>query len=81
MVYQPYFSQPPGTYLSYPYGQVDFDFQQTNGQFICGGNILPFRFVTLEETGTIRQSIVGDWPIAVSPQNTQTYATPYAGTR
>lgn len=80
MVYQPFFLQPPGTYLSYPYGQVDFDFQQPNGQFLCGGNIRPFRFVTLEDAGTIRQSISGDWPIAVSPQNTQTYATPYAGT-
>lgn len=80
MAWQPYYSGFGPYQSTYPYGQIDFDFQQPDGQFICSGNILPFRFVTLDETGGIRQSVAGDWPLAVAPQNTQAYNTPYAGT-
>lgn len=79
MAYQPFYGPAPyGQW--YPYDQNDFDFQQPNHSFVCSGNILPFRFVTLEDAGTIRQSVSGDWPIAIGPQNTQAANTIYAGT-
>jgi len=79
VVFQPSYGLPPYG-VSYPYGQFDFDFQQSNRAFVCSGNILPFRFVTLDDAGTVRQSVADEWPIAVAQQNTQSAGTVYAGT-
>jgi hypothetical protein len=78
--------QPPGygfgAYIStYPYGQVPFDFQQPNDLPIASGNIYPFRFVSISGSGMVAQSVRGDWPIGISPQNTAVWNSDYAATQ
>ncbi len=77
MVYQPFYSVPQ---LRYPYGQADFDFQMPNGAFTCTGPIYPSRFVTIDGSNAVRQSVSGDWPIAIAQDYTQSPFGPYAGT-
>ncbi len=79
MTFQPIYNQPPYG-LTYPYGQIPYDYQTPNRAFTAAGNILPSRFVSLTDAGLIAQSIVGDWPLAVSQSYTQAYNTNYAAT-
>ncbi len=80
MPFQPYYPPSDAYGYPYPYGQIDFDFQITNGAFDVSAPVYPFRFVTLDGNRRVAQSVLGDWPIAITNQNTQAWNTNYAAT-
>lgn len=77
---QPFYLPIGPTQLPLGYGQPSADFQIPNEIFTATGPIYPCRFVTIDGSNKVRQSIANDWPIGVSQNNTALANTVYAAT-